>query len=111
VTYSDTSSVELLLVHLLDGGISLGLLTVGLWSVVATTEAVCTHDETETPGSASLLVLHDDTLILSAVVSTAEKRTHVNDLTVLGESLLMRTCRARDEDEIGSAFQIFQTTR
>jgi len=30
--YSDTSTVELLLVHLLDGGISLGLLTVGLMS-------------------------------------------------------------------------------
>jgi len=37
VTYSDTSTVELLLVHLLDGGISLGLLTVGLLSVNATT--------------------------------------------------------------------------
>jgi hypothetical protein len=63
VAYSDTSSVELLLVHLLDGGISLGLLSVGLPSVNATIEANGTHDETETPGSASLLVLHDDTLI------------------------------------------------
>jgi hypothetical protein len=63
VAYSDTSSVELLLVHLLDGGISLGLLSVGLPSVYAATETDGTHDETETPGSASLLVLHDDTLV------------------------------------------------
>jgi hypothetical protein len=69
MAYSDTSSVELLLVHLLDGSISLGLLTVGLLSVIVTTEADSTHDETETPGSASLLVLHDDTLNQLAKVS------------------------------------------
>jgi hypothetical protein len=69
MAYSDTSTVELLLVHLLDGGISLGLLTVGLLSGKATTEADGTHDETETPGSASLLVLHDDTLNQLAKVS------------------------------------------
>jgi hypothetical protein len=47
-----------------------------------------THNETETPGSAGLLVLHDDTLDLSPGHVQLETRAHVDDLTEAGEGLL-----------------------
>lgn len=67
VTYSDTTAVELLLVHSGNGSLSLLRGTVGLHSKLLSDRTfsrmkTITHNKTETSGSASLTVLHNDAL-------------------------------------------------
>lgn len=66
VTYSDTTAVELLLVHSGNGSLSLLRGAVGLdnnsRSETSQRMKTITHNKTETSGTASLTVLHNDAL-------------------------------------------------
>jgi hypothetical protein len=62
MAYSDTSTVELLLVHLLDSSIGLGLLTVGLSVRKASNEKRSVHTTKpkplDRPVSLSFMTIH-----------------------------------------------------